>query len=422
MKAIFTRRVIDFILCSFVCLILTTKASAQAPIYKFQSWSLESGTDKAVNAVYRFHNVTTGYDALVQVTNMSAGIALRNIDRTADGYGEAFQPEYRVNNNTNGYIDFLITFVQAGTSTAASQPLVDVSGLDIDGDDGVAPNNLREYNRIDMGGGTYSFNTTVSHLTISQSGTAYTGTNVTGVLWGALVDTSAKEVMFTVTNSNVTSFTYRVGAFNNSSNSGTRYASLYFKKFYYAPYPLAIPSLINFEGNRNGNNIAFKWDFSTTEGLDRCVLERAVSPGAYSAVADFLYTGENAFEKHTTYTDNSVSKGNYNYRLKMIGKNGEIKYSSVLAFKTGTTNDVQELNVYPSVITGSFTARLNADRSEPAQLQIVDYSGKSVYSKSVVLVQGQNNISVNDFTAARGNFVIVVRKAGKIYSQKVIVQ
>ncbi|MBL7708143.1 MAG: T9SS type A sorting domain-containing protein [Chitinophagaceae bacterium] len=422
MKAIFTRRVNSLILCFLASLVLTGNASAQAPIYKFQSPSLVSGTDKAVNAVYRFPNVTTGYDALVQITNMSAGIALRNIDRTIDGYGEAFQPEYRVNANTNGYIDFLITFVLTGTSTAASQPFVDVSGLDIDGDDGVAPNNLREYNRIDMGGGTYSFNTTVSHLSISQSGTAYTGTNVTGVLWGALVDTSAKEVMFTVTNTNVTSFTYRVGAFNNSSSTGTRYASLYFKKFYYAPFPLAIPSLINFEGTRNGNGIAFKWDFSTTEGLDRCLLERAVATGIYSAVADFEYTGENAFEKHTTYNDNSVSKGNYNYRLKMIGKNGEIKYSSVLAFKTGAENDSQELNVYPSVISSSFTARFNADRSEPAQLQIVDYSGRSVYSKSVVLVQGQNNISVNDFTAARGNFVIVVRKGGKIYSQKVIVQ
>ena len=422
MKAIFTRRVIDLMLYSFVGLILTNKTSAQAPIYKFQSPSLESGTALALNAVYRFPNVTTGYDALVQVTTVSAGITLRNIDRTADGYGEAFQPEYRVSSNTNGYIDFLITFVQAGTSTAASQPFVDVSGLDIDGDDGEDPNNLREYNRIDMGGGTYSFNTTVSHLTVSQTGTAVTGTNMTGVLWGALVDTSAKEVMFTVTNTNVTSFTYRIGSFNNSSNTGTRYASLYFKKFYYAPYPLAIPSLINFEGSRNGNSIAFKWDFSTTEGLDHCILERAIAPGTYSAIADFMYTGENAFEKHTAYTDNSVSKSNYNYRLKMIGKNGEVKYSSVLAFKAGAENDTQELNVYPSVITGSFTARFNADRTEAAQLQIVDYSGRSVYSKPVTLVQGQNNISVNDFTAARGNFVIVVRKGGKIYSQKIIVQ
>ncbi len=422
MKAIFTRRVSDLILSFLVCLFIASNASAQAPIYKFESPTLISGTDKAVNAVYRFPNVTTGFDALVQITNMSAGIALRNIDRTADGYGEAFQPEYRVNGSTNGYIDFLITFVLTGTSTAANQPFVDASGLDIDGNDGAAPNFLAEYNVIDMGGGNYSFNTTSSHLSITQTGTAFTGANITGVLWGALVDTSAKEVMFTVSNVNVTSFTYRVGSSNNSTNTGNRYASLYFKKFYYAPYPLAIPSLINFEGNRNGNNIAFKWDFSTTEGLDRCVLERAVASGTYSAVADFIYTGENAFEKHTTYTDNSVSKGNYNYRLKMIGKNGEIKYSSVLAFKTGSENDSQELNVYPSVISSSFTARFNADRSEPAQLQIVDYSGRSVYSKSVTLVQGQNNISVNDFTAARGNFVIVVKKGGKIYSQKVIVQ
>ena len=420
MKAIPTRDIISCFLISFFAS-LSIPALAQ-PDYNFQNGLLISGTNKQIGAVYKFANVRTGVDATVTIADISSGITVVDIDG-GSGYSEALQPTLRANTNTSGYLEMYFELFVAGTSTPYTAANLPVTCIDVDGmsnNDG-AGKPIYEFDEINLGGGLVDFDGTAGELIISQSGNWFRGKNIAGIDYPGR-DTSAKQVMFSVYNANVSTFTIRVGVDNQSSNVSDRLRSVYFKRFFYNNFPLVLPSLINFEGNRNRNGIAFKWDFSATEGLDHCVLERAAGAGTYSAVADFIYTGENAFEKHTTYTDNSVSKGDYNYRLKMTGKNGEIKYSSVLAFKTGAENDSQELNVYPSVITSSFTARFNADRSEPAQLQIVDYSGRSVYSKPVVLVQGQNNISVNDFTAARGNFVIVVRKGGKIYSQKVIVQ
>jgi hypothetical protein len=189
----------------------TEKSQAQAaPIFSFSSYSLESGTALSNGAVYRFSNVTTGVDALVTISAVTSGITLRNIDRTIDGYGEAFQPEYRINGNTNGYIEFQIRFVNSGTSTTSNRPIVSATGLDIDGSPS-GSNSLKEFNRIDMGGGSYEFNSYNAELTVSQSGTAVSGNNYTGNLFGALVDTTAKEVMFSVTNTNVGSMTYRIG-------------------------------------------------------------------------------------------------------------------------------------------------------------------------------------------------------------------
>ncbi|MBL7757779.1 MAG: hypothetical protein JNL59_10300, partial [Chitinophagaceae bacterium] len=76
-----------------IFLLVAMTAFAQAPIYRFQSPSLISGSDRNVGAKYRFSNVTTGVDALVTILSMSSGISLQNIDRTTDGYAEAFQPE-----------------------------------------------------------------------------------------------------------------------------------------------------------------------------------------------------------------------------------------------------------------------------------------------------------------------------------------
>lgn len=184
-----------------------------------------------MGAKYRFSNVTTGVDALVTILSMSSGISLQNIDRTTDGYAEAFQPEYRINSGRTGYIDFRIDFVNHGTSTLLAQPMVDASGLDIDGSTS-GTRTLMEMNTIDMGGGVCTFNTASSHITVSKTGTAYTAQNITGYLYGALVDTAASEVMFTVSAPNVSSFTYRVGASSTLTSNSTRYASLYFKSFY----------------------------------------------------------------------------------------------------------------------------------------------------------------------------------------------
>jgi hypothetical protein len=420
MKAIPARGIIScFFIPLFACLVIPALAQ---PDYNFQNGLLISGVNRQIGAVYHFANVRTGVDARVTIADISSGITVVDMDGNS-GYPEALQPTLRANANTSGYLEMYFELFVAGTSTPYTATNLPVTCIDVDGmsnNDG-AGKPIYEFDEINLGGGLVDFDGTAGELIISQTGNWYRGKNIAGIDYPGR-DTSAKQVMFSVYNANVSTFTIRVGVDNQSSNVSDRLRSVYFKRFFYNNFPLVLPNLVNFEGNRNGNRIGFKWDFSTTEGLDRCVLERAVEAGTYSPVADFLYTGENAFEKHTAYTDNSVSKGNYNYRLKMIGRNGEIKYSSVLAFKTSAESDGQELIVYPSVITSGFTARFNADRTEPAQLQIVDYSGRSVYSKSVILVQGQNNISVSDFTAARGNFVIVVRKGGKIYSQKVIVQ
>lgn len=392
------------------------------PQYNFQNATLIAGTDKAVGAVYRFPNVKAGTDALVTIESISAGMSVRNIDRTADGFQEAFQPEYRISGlTTGGTIQFDITFVTAGTSTPANQNSVAASGLDIDGDsDGL--NILTEMNQIDMGGGTYGFNTTTSHLIISQVGTAYRATNITGILFGALVDTTSKEVMFTVASSNVTSMKYRIGGTNLMAGTSTRYASLYYKAFTYSTVYLSLSRILGFQGNVSGKRVSLNWSIENGGEWDECILERSSTGGKYESIAIFL-NGDDAV-KNYVYTDNLAADGKYYYRLKLTNAKGEVKYSNILAFNIGdaATTDTK-LVVYPSIVRDQFAVKFRSVSNEPAaSLQIVDYAGRTVYNKQVKLAAGDNIVSVVDLRLARGNYVVVVRSAYNTMSQKIIVQ
>ncbi|MBI5371992.1 MAG: hypothetical protein HZA79_08195 [Sphingobacteriales bacterium] len=402
--------------CFFVLVLFPRKAKAQQPPpLSFTTYTLDSGTANTTGAVYRFANVAFGVDALVKITTISAGIQLKNIDRTADGYLEAFQPEYKINGSVNAYIDFRITFVTAGTSIPTVRPLLAATGLDIDG----SPNegsSLKEYNMIDMGGGSYEYNTYNSQLLLSQAGTAITGANATGVLFGALVDTTAKEVMYTVTSTAVSVMTYRVGSDNQNGSSSTRYASLYFKKFTYQHFPLAISGLLSFNGVAVNNRVNLSWELAADK-YSRVILEKSNTAANFSP----LYEENTGSLTRSGYTDAEVQGSQVFYRLKAIGINGKTEYSSIISVKLN--NGSSEIKASPSLISSGTTIGIDMKEKAEAVLLVADYSGRIVKQQKLNLQAGSNNIALGGFeNYAKGNYVVAVRTPARLYTTKVVVQ
>lgn len=424
MKKTFTLIALESV-ALFFALAATIVATAQAPIYKFKNPTLVSGTAGQVNALYRFPNVRTNggnsYDALVKITNKVGNITLQNIDRTADGYGEAFQPEYSVGASNTGYFDFLITFVTAGTSTAASQPSVELTALDIDGFDTMGYT-LKEFNRIDMGGGVCSFNLLGSQLTVYQSGTAFEGDNYTGLLFGASVDTLAKEVMFSVTNVNVTSFTYRVGSNNQLPAAMTRYASLYFKKFAYPQNViLAVNKLASFTGVADNNKRDLNWTLTDGGNLASIVLEKSSTGNSFQTLATFACIKPTP-QKDFRYIDaNDVNQLAY-YRLKLVSNDGKIEYSNTLRL-AADKNSTNQLVVYPTLVQSTATLNFTSGEKQTAIIAISDLSGRAVKQQNVLLQEGTNSIQVSGFDQySKGTYIVSVVTGNNRFSKQVIVQ
>ncbi len=102
----------------------------------FQNPQLESGSALTKGAVYRFSNVATDIDALVEIKSLN-NTTLTQIDVNDSGVQSAFQPEVKANfqNAGNYSVDFDINFVQSGTTTRVELRKVLATGIDIDGDE-----------------------------------------------------------------------------------------------------------------------------------------------------------------------------------------------------------------------------------------------------------------------------------------------
>lgn len=423
MKAKFIREMLY--ISVWLLLLLTTLSGsllAQAPIYRFQNPTLYAGSDRQVGAHYRFSNVTTGVDALVSIDSMSAGISLQNIDRTLDGYGEAFQPEYRINNGREGQILFSIVFVKAGTSLPLLQPLVDASGLDIDGSTS-GGRMLMEMNGIDMGGGVCTFDASGSHIVVSQVDKEYVGRNITGFLYGALVDTAASQVMYTVTHGNISSMKYRVGANNQTGNNSTRYASLYFKRFIYPDMGvLSTPVLKNFSGLSREQRNELNWELMEDNQATTVTLERAYGEGKdFQTVAEFWVNMEGSQQRVFRFADVSYNKeaNAVLYRLKLLTRDGKIQYSSVVRFNTGLQRNESKLQLYPTQVQDGMNLQLRAGKAETGRFEVYDLGGKLIYQQALQVQAGNNNIRMNTLDGIpRGHFVSVVRTSEGLFSAR----
>jgi len=384
------------------------------PDYVFRNAVLESGTALQVGAVYRFTDVKPGIDALVTITDIEK-ISLNQLDGPS-GFDEAFQPYIFCPAKTKGYIEFRFDFVIGGTNTPQIMTEVPVTAIDIDGYE-FPDEKLYESDEFKTTASYYlDYDLLGSNLDINQSGGWVAAVNKSAITYDG-IDTVQRDVMVSMVYSNVSSIMLRVGAENKSKNDMERLRSDYFKKFTYASSVLPKSALLKFNGISKSNSIGLTWELASNNELSRIVVEKGtvsnqLQPAGEFAVQDYT----NIYQ----FTDASISGGTVFYRLKLYGKNGSVSYSNVLVFRMGATTE--SFKVYPTIINDNATLRIAAVKNEQTSLKVVDLGGRIMMQRTIVLQQGNNNISVNGLSALpKGTYVAMMYAGNETHTQKILV-
>ena len=182
-----------------------------------------TGADLQPGAVYRFSNVATGIDALVEIEQFNNGASLVAIDNAAAGTANAFQPTLDPASSDSS-VDFIVSWVLSGTNIPISIFAFNASGIDIDGDN-VA---LREYIQLNNFSSYFLENPT--ELTATYDSATATGqfeSKTPAVQDG--ININATTNIVTAEYTDVSSFRYRIGAIDTGSGATNRLNSLNFE-------------------------------------------------------------------------------------------------------------------------------------------------------------------------------------------------
>lgn len=199
----------------------------------FSSPTLISGTNLQPGARYRFSNVTTGIDSIIEILGFANGASLNAFDNDS-GLTNNFQPELNAAGGVDSGVDFRVDFVQTGTTTPVILDIA-VNSIDVDGNGnpaGGAPGNLREYVEYETTLDQFVLNNP-TELDVNASGPSAIDrirfeSRTTQFAPG--IDPTASENIVAGLYTNISGFEFRVGAIQVGAAGGanTRLTSLGF--------------------------------------------------------------------------------------------------------------------------------------------------------------------------------------------------
>ncbi len=420
-----------------------SNTTGPAPELTFQNPVLKSGTANKEGAVYRFSNVSPGVDAEVKLKKFSrSDIKMNTIDNSTLGWGKAFQPEFGlagvVPANQNWYIDFEMTFFEAGKNKKVKMDKVDFTALDVDGDGFSVAEYAQFSNPANVAYSTVSSLTSTvagalgsllpcatcllssalvqctqckgagivddgddiddddctkclgSGALHSLCGHPYKGM-VGNILQGTVqnfnnIDTAATQVMATYQFANTERINFRYGAKTTAyaaNGSGIRLNSLWSKSFSLAPWSTLPVKLENFSAALVQDDANLTWKASHGEELKKFVIQRSTDGKIFTDIATVL-TGNTA---NYGYKDNKVNSatGVVYYRVGSVDYTNEVLFSDVKMLRLAKTEQQAiALSTFPNPVVTDVRITLPAAwQGKQVMLQL--YSANGTIAKSIQL-------------------------------------
>jgi len=139
--------------------------------------------------------------------------------------------------------------------------------------------------------------------------------------------------------------------------------------------PLDI-KLGDISARNTGTQNLINWKSLAEDDGDHFEVERSMDGSSFSKIAtiDGKYKTGGSYQ----FTDEHPATGINHYRLKMISKNGNYKYSKIVNAQVKEGSFVME--TYPNPVADLLTVRISGVTHGAAKVSIMDVSGKLVYS------------------------------------------
>jgi hypothetical protein len=384
--------------------------------------TLISGSDLAVGAIYKYEGVIPGVDAVVKVDSLVGGATITKIDNNASGAGfiEGFQPEIKSSSaRGESYVVFTIQYKVAGTSIEHKLNTFSITALDIDG-----TNTIKEFDQIDLGpGSSASYKASTANINLTQVGTsAYRGINTNGRTVDG-VDTTTLGNMFTVTNSNVSSFTLKLGVVKNDNSSPARMFGLYMKGFVYPNFSTLPVKLESFTAQLNNDKADLKWISSYEKDVNYFSVEKSLDGKEYKQAGIVFAIGNSSTMNSYTFLDENIDlskPGVIYYRLRSVDIDGSYEYSTIRMITIGNQNkNALSVQAYPNPVSNELRVTIPlAWQNKKVNYELIGNNGLVI--KKVIIGNASQTEAINVQSLAPGFYVVAVSYNGERIQQKVI--
>jgi hypothetical protein len=174
-------------------------------------------------------------------------------------------------------------------------------------------------------------------------------------------------------------------------------------------------NLVSFNAVAKGTSVQLQWTTANEVNVDRFEVERTTDLLAAYTKA-LTVQARNTTGNQYTVTD-GLGKGTTYYRLKMIDKDGAVKYSQVVTVKN---NNVTGIKILANPVVNGTAIITHEAAGTDAFVQVIAADGKAVLSRKIAEGTIQNNINVSHLHA--GTYYVVLSNNGERTMAKLVKQ
>jgi hypothetical protein len=183
------------------------------------------------------------------------------------------------------------------------------------------------------------------------------------------------------------------------------------------PGPALPVKLSSVKAVQKGAGIQVEWNNQTETNVSRYEVERSAN-GVQFANAATLLPSSNRGAASYTWFDYSPLNGNNFYRVKVLGKGGEIEYSQVMKVAIGKSGGA--ISIYPNPLKGNI---LNVQLTNIEQgnytMRVYNAQGQQVFSKQIDHAGGSTTqaLDIGQKTSS-GIYVLKIFSGDKVIEQE----
>ncbi|MCW3110653.1 MAG: type sorting protein, partial [Segetibacter sp.] len=205
------------------------------------------------------------------------------------------------------------------------------------------------------------------------------------------------------------------------TNDSASFASNRFSIVFGTPATLPV-ILTNVKAYQKDKGIQVDWNTATETNIDKYEVEKSVNSQQFDKAFSIAAKSNNALANSYNWFDNNASSGNNFYRIKIVEKTGDFRYSPVV--RVNISNGKSGFTVFPNPIKGN-TISIQLSNMEEGKyaVNIFSNTGQKVYSSSLQHTGGSasQTLLLNQ-KIATGKYTLQLSSDKKNITQAILVQ
>lgn len=165
-------------------------------------------------------------------------------------------------------------------------------------------------------------------------------------------------------------------------------------------------TLLQFSGDWINNFAKLTWRTVNEMNADYIAVEKSSDGINFISVQQITCIGTSGTEQVYSFLDSVPLPGYNKYRLKMVDKDGQFTYSTVIVLnKVATGFDIQK--VFPIPFIDKLNVQVTADKKQQLHFSIFDLAGKLVHTQKINCEKGVNTILIDKLNEVQsGSYIL----------------